>query len=923
MKIKIISLIVAAIFTATSVSWSAPAPSALRPLMNAERVGWLPLGVRAKFIELYRDRGIVLLANRHDNYGINSGHYSDRQIVDMLEREGVTTEFLKDILDTGFMGRENGVVVALNLIKERLPPNYERMQSDTRKHVLSQCIYDFARIRVQGTDGWRGNKVESGKALNITDLSPENMAEYVYAQVRLLIESGAMQLGDKFVVGYDPRDPESLYRDAVLDAVQSAGATAVDAGILSTPLVPLYMLYSGAKGAVVITASHNAKNQIGTKLFLEFQGLKLFPEDEFKLTARFYKVHNEGYDRSIQIGELINEDSGKVRDLLLRIHRDPRNSWALDENGQEIESPFKGTILVVDAAKGALSTRELRDPTGEVLFRREGLAAELFTQMGAEVYEVTKDEGDGEVNLHSGPGNLEGFSTAPVTFEMAHDQGLPTCIKAFQEMFELGRQNKDRILRGEADVAGVLIDADGDRLYVLHYCPFGYTDENGKYHEDYVILSSGDETAFIQGAYLISNKVPPQWKDAEGRSRFEKALFVNTVESDFVAASNAGDLGYTPDYTGVGDKWVLLRSALAWAEASIEVIKNKLPEASRQGFEADIQRFRARLDEMKKSPKVNSAEIKQLMTDLYGMRDRAGIPQAQIDEELIKPGVIKYAVGSEESGHNITMMVMKTKAGRTMPVYFGNALKSSVNTFMALRQLQPRRPQGQGAQERFNWIARPFEAGYKTTLYAYYVDKDKLALILPVLKTVIEKTAVEELGRGVEARFMVKPEDPNMLYYGLFRGGKQIGAVFVRNSGTEKKTSIYGRGPTSESAKLFTIASKARDYIAMNMTDRADAYAMAEALILQKLSDAGRPLTKNELRDAAIGKNPDLENIDFEVLFEVLTNTSREHVISFNGSAYELTPRGRWYLRAVTALNGAALETGAEGDMELAISSSI
>ena len=143
-------------------------------------------------------------------------------------------------------------------------------------------------FRLQGTDGIR-REVRPSSSPEFSDLSPLEvflkhgvltdafMELYAHAQVSALMDSGAMQAGEEFVVGWDPRDPEGTFTEAVVRGVRKAGATALVLGVVPTPLVPMIILHKNAGGGFMVTASHNPKDQNGIKTFCAHRGMKFLP----------------------------------------------------------------------------------------------------------------------------------------------------------------------------------------------------------------------------------------------------------------------------------------------------------------------------------------------------------------------------------------------------------------------------------------------------------------------------------------------------------------------------------------------------------------------------------------------------------------------------------------------------------------------
>ncbi len=301
----------------------------------------------------------------------------------------------------------------------------------------------------------------------------------------------------EIVVGWDPRDPAGDYTGAVVRGIRKAGATAVVLDIAPTPSVALYLVWRGAIAALMVTASHNFRDQNGIKIFHGPHALKLFPDDDRALTRRVLALDfaTDVASRP-ETGDRV--DAGdEARDVFVGFHLEPRNSWLTDGHD------FGEFPLVVDAANGAMS----------------GVAAEVFRRLHrGPVTEVNCDTESGDVNRKSGVADLEGVP-AIKRGDLRFAEH-----RAVQLVFDQ---------KGKAAV----FDADGDRFYRLDY----------DQETDTILVLSGDETAVHQARHLA----PPR----------KGTLYINTVESDLNAAIASRELGYTPLLTGVGDKWVLRQAA--------------------------------------------------------------------------------------------------------------------------------------------------------------------------------------------------------------------------------------------------------------------------------------------------------------------------------------------------------------------------
>lgn len=83
-----------------------------------------------------------------------------------------------------------------------------------------------------------------------THLTPQNIVEFTAAY-------GTWLDGGTVVVGRDSRVTGQICEDIVCATLQSVGCSVVKAGIVPTPTVAMGVLKHGAKGGLIITASHN------------------------------------------------------------------------------------------------------------------------------------------------------------------------------------------------------------------------------------------------------------------------------------------------------------------------------------------------------------------------------------------------------------------------------------------------------------------------------------------------------------------------------------------------------------------------------------------------------------------------------------------------------------------------------------------
>ncbi len=673
------------------------------------------------------------------------------------------------------------------------------------------------RFRLQGTDGIR-REVRAAADPLLKGLSPlqafleqgvmtdEFMERYAYAHVISLLRDRQLKRGDSVVVGWDPRDTRGKHTEAVIRGIRKAGINAVVLGVVPTPLVPMVMQYEQAGGAFMVTASHNPKDQNGIKIFLAYRGMKLLPENDIILTRTLLSLGS--IRNKLLTGKRIDRRK-KALDLLRRFSLDPENSWCEDISLQNI-------LLVVDPARGSLT----------------GIAAEVFRKAGFGKVIELNNRLNGDVNLRSGVADLEGYKT--ISRDMTvKGSGLFARHAALLKLFELGRKHKSALRSGKLRLSGAVFDADGDRFYRLDYHP----------DKDCLLVLSGDETAYLQAEYLM--KRDP--------ARYKGTVYINTVESDLNTSRAVERLGFKPQLSPVGDKWVLLRIALLIIETRLKGFKG-----------AKAAALKKKLARLKQSEALDVSDLQKL--------------EVQIDQARIGDGGFKdlpFAVGSEETGHNITLGWMNGGQDEGMPVFCGNGLKSALNTFAASQFLLADQP----VARYYARLERPFSPGFKGTRYAYYIHQEKFyndSAVWQKVRRCIVKAGRE---RGYRGRVIPFREDRDMLYISLRSPKGTDAGIFVRNSGTENKISVNLRGTKGDATSLKEIGEQAVRILFTTLKNQNSHHYQVELDLLSRI--AAQPLQETQVTGSAQ---------------QVLREMAKQKLVQPSAKGWRLTPLGSWYI---------------------------
>jgi phosphoglucosamine mutase len=702
--------------------------------------------------------------------------------------------------------------------------------------------------RLQGTDGVRGEVAALGdeRLSGISPVeafirhrlvSPEFVELYCQAFVLDLLETGLAKKGDEIVVGFDPRDRDRRLLRAAIEGIARAGARPVNIGVMPTPGVGLQMVASGASGAVVITASHNPADQNGVKLFLPRFGLKPFPADDERLTAKIYELEREVQTSGRPAHEAV-DGVARARGTFEKFFADGSNSWLVPSGGD-----FSDTLLVVDCANGALSE----------------LAGPVFQGYGFGEIVMTGAAPGGAVNAGCGAGLLEGHGRIDAEYISPAGADFRK-VELIQALFHHGRALRGQLREGRRRVSGAAFDADGDRFYRLEYDPF----------EDAVLVLSGDEIAYHQ-AWFIRRSLGERYNGA--------SIFATTVESDINAGVAAEALGFIPVSTAVGDKWLLREAACQLLGTYWEVLNSNI-----DSFEV-LERIEKREGEFTEAAGLDAVGLTGYLSEAERLAVDHDVDIGRLSQN---PELLTFAIGSEETGHSVTAGRVDLPDGRQRIVYFGNGLKSALNLFAATRELA----RESAGQEYYCRLHRPFEPGFKRTMPVYYTDRERLAKGSAAYRRLRDRLLAggrKRFDGRLESETVEREEEPGMLYLALNEPGRRgrekltRAAVFLRNSGTEEKTSVYLRGDRLYSNDLNGFGEEITVELSGLMKRSDSPYARAETAVLLRLSERGE-VTLQQLSDL-------LGEVDPQRL--LIEMTVKQGLLRTAGDKLALTDLGR------------------------------
>ncbi len=692
----------------------------------------------------------------------------------------------------------------------------------------------LTEYRLQGTDGIRREVKQASEIINLTPqeaflelgfITEEFMEIYAYAHIKQLISIGRIRAGDDFIIGWDPRNPKGDFTSAVVSGVCKAEVNALILGVVPTPLVPMYMLYKNASGGFMVTASHNPKDQNGIKIFDSFKGFKHLPENDLTLTRAVLKTQSSKIRELTLKGKRINSRKEALK-LFDQFSTAPKNTWA--PFGSHL---FKNITLVVDAANGSLSE----------------IAEKIFNQVGFGKVINVNCKLNGDVNLKSGVAELEGKTL--ITRAMTQKgTGIFSEHLAITELMRLGQKNKIAVTSGKIKICGAVFDADGDRFYRLEYDPF----------KDALIIMNGDDVAFFQAKYLMSSNP----------KRYKGSRYINTIESAISSTVAAKKMGFKPVLTPVGDKWILLKIATLLIEKRVHATKKSRNEKI---LPSKIQKKWATIQ---RNPILDILKLEELEAEL----DQSRIinkTEKSVSSDIEKD-LLSFAIGSEESGHNITEGFLTCEDGREISIFLGNGLKSAINTFTATQTLLESKP-----QTYFTALRSPFPPGYKQNFYIYYINKYLYYKNSPLWEQLKKSIYKESRDNGFNPTIINFGEEPDFLYISLTSKLKNHAAIFIRNSGTEEKIGVYLRGSVGDAKKLEPIGQKCVKILLSSIKDCENNLYLLEQDIFNQLSSGPIIRTKLKLKKP-LGSR-------------VLSEMVKQNLIELTKKGYALTSLGEWY----------------------------
>ena len=405
-----------------------------------------------------------------------------------------------------------------------------------------------------------------------------------------------------------------------------------------------------------------------------------------------------------------------------------------------------------------------------------------------------------EINRFSGVADLEGT-------RWLSEQHLENSIwknhKALHQLFQ-NLQKNPKILH-----LSWIFDGDGDRCFILIADP----------SRQGIHVLSGDALML-----LISSKS----ESKSPKSPTTTQYIFNTIESDLEASSRILNKGFDLRQCAVGDKWLLLEAF----DSRIKTLKELTKKLSQANMSL-IDEIQDTLVEMRKLGRPSAFELTRLWRNLL-----KEIPEAnQFSTDFV--------LGGEESGHVILPAIHHKQL-----VFLGNGPLVAFKATEILYKLWLQIP-----EEFFKNIEALQPQGTHFTIPIYYVVKEKLleSRFRYELCQIIQELA-NNLYPEFTQDWINLEEDNELLMLQLKDKDTLKISIFIRNSGTEDKLSLYTQGNGISDEALEEFSREIYWHLLCHCKNRNSTWYQSEAQIMVELLNASptiswpeNPVTKSRL----------------------------------------------------------------------------
>lgn len=278
-----------------------------------------------------------------------------------------------------------------------------------------------------GTDGIRG---EAGK-FPLDAATVETIGASLATRLREKLGRPPL-----IVIGRDTRESGEWIEQALAAGAASAGAESRSAGVMTTPGVAFLARTLPADAGVVVSASHNAFQDNGIKIFAP-SGRKLDEETECLIESDVFvenaqdssaKLPGSSSPQNESLKTPTRADGSEIGDISEQNDLTNRYlDFLANEIGRSIS--LNGLRLVIDCANGAASN----------------LAPQLFQRLGATVTSINNNPDGRNINLDCGSLHTEGLQSE--VLKQAAALGVALDGDADRSLFV---DAKGRLINGDA-----------------------------------------------------------------------------------------------------------------------------------------------------------------------------------------------------------------------------------------------------------------------------------------------------------------------------------------------------------------------------------------------------------------------------------------------------------------------------------------
>jgi phosphoglucosamine mutase len=253
----------------------------------------------------------------------------------------------------------------------------------------------------------------------------------------------------------------------------------------------------------------------------------------------------------------------------------------------------------------------------------------------------------------------------------------------------------------------------------------------------------------------------------------------------------------------------------------------------------------------------------------------------------------RFAVGSERSGHLITVGCLTNYKNEKISVFIGNGIKGALNTLASIFFLHPR-PEEEGWLEK---VVRPFPAGFNKILYAYYTDKAKWRRDSEAWKkaqALVGERIAECFGGRVLLREKPFLEESDLLYFEIMDlRGRLKASLHIRNSGTEDKTGITIKGCKEDSVLLSRLGKEVLKLLVSEIKNPGHHFCKAQNRLISLLYP-GNAMAREDL-PVDLLESGSLDRLLREV-------GEKEGMLESSAGGYRLSEFGKWYFQYIIPL---------------------